>query len=284
MTDIRRDGAYGSKDSGGGLFRGGYLGSGINATSGADTVQQPTKTPGVPIDAVSRRETMVYFNDFLRIEDIADYVLTEIGTVTDGAIIPAVPNGVLRLTHDTANEGHGSVQFTNSGVANMGAFMTPAAGRIICFETRVSITDVSDGDWFIGFGEIDTTFISLAGALLANGADNHVGFHHLVADAGVPTLSSAGVALANVQSTQLGAGLNYSGNTVSATVSDATYHKYGIRVVGTTSIEFYLDDKLVHVRTSDNAFAEPMTPTFGNIANGTEQAMDIDYVLVTTTR
>jgi len=273
MPDLRSSGIFADKNSGGGAFR-----SASKTTTNTGGTGFISHVPGVPIDIVSRRDVAVYFTDFFETADATAFTATEIGTADDAAVIAAEPNGVYRASHDTANEGWGSIQQAQS------ALMTAAAGRIITFEASVSITDVSDGDWFIGIGEVDTTFLSNAGALLANGADNHIGFHHLVADAGVPTLSSAGVAVANVQSTQLGSGTDHNGSTISATVSDATFHKYGIRLVGVDEIEFYFDDKLVHVRTSDDDFAEPMAITFANIANGTEQAMDIDYVFASSTR
>lgn len=275
MPDLRSSGAFADKNSGGGLFRGNYIASSGNPN---------TKTPGVPIDIVSQRDWSIFRQDFQRVEEIDDWVGTEIGTSGTFAITAGAPNGILNLSSTTANEGYGSFQFSSSGVANQGAFITAAANRIVCYEVRVAIDDVDDADWFIGIGEVDTTFISLAGALLANGADNHVGFHHLIADSGVPTLSSSGTALANVDSTQLGSGINRFGSTVSFTIADTTFHKYGIRIVGTAGIEFYIDDILVHVRTSGTVFDTAMTPTFCMIANGSAVDMDIDYVMVATTR
>jgi hypothetical protein len=273
MPDLKSSGIYADTRSGGGAFR-----SAAKTTTNTGGTGFVEPAPGVPMDIISHRDVAVYWTDFFETADATAFTATEIGTADDAAVVAAEPNGVYRASHDTANEGWGSIQQAQS------ALMTAAAGRIITFEARVSITDVSDGDWYIGIGEVDTTFLSNAGAILANGGDNHIGFHHIVADAGVPTLSSAGVAVANVQSTQLGSGVDHNGSTVSFTLSDATFHKYAIRLVGLDLIEFYIDDKLVHVRTSDDDFAEPMAITFANVANGTEQAMDIDYVFASSTR
>ena len=274
MPSINSSGIFADKKSGGGLFRG---------TTDFNSDNPNLVVPGTPIDLVSRRDVMVFWEDFHRIGASDDWAATEIGTCDNAAIVNNQPNGIYRATHDTANEGFGSIQPINAGAS--GSFLTPAADRVIVFEARVSITDVSNGDWFIGLGTGDTTFLSLAGALLATGGDNHAGFHHLVADAGVPTLSAAGGGLANVENIEYGAGTSPTGSTLSVpTLTDATFHKYGVRIEGTTRIEFYVDDRLVGIQELDNALAAVMTPTFSNIANGTEQAMDIDYVLCTQTR
>lgn len=274
MPDIRHTGIAADVRSGGGLFRG---------TTVLNTNTANTHVQGSPIDLVSRRDTMTYFTDFLSVSDASAWTATEIGTCDDAAVVNDGLNGIYRATHDTANEGFGSIQPIGAG--NPAGYLVAAAGRVIVFEARVSITDVSNGDWYIGLGEPDSTFLSLAGALLDVGGDNHAGFHHLVADAGVPTLSAAGTALANVESIEYGAGVSRAGYTLPVpTLTDATYHKYGIRIEGTTSIEFYVDDYLVGIQELATAFDTEMCPTFANIANGTEQAMDIDYVLVTQTR
>jgi hypothetical protein len=276
--DIRSSGIFGDTKSGGGLFRGLLA---VNATAGGAN----TKVAGTPGDAIARRQTGVMFHDFIDNNDIIQYVVTNITSGTAVTSANSV-NGAMLLTAATNNQGLGSVQFDDASVDNAAAFITPAANRVIVFEASVAINDVSQCDWFVGLGEVDTTFLTSAGALAANGADNHAGFHHLVADAGVPTLSSAGTALANVDSTQLGAGTNQAGHTLSGTMADATQHKLGVRIEGTSGVEFYLDDALVHTRTSSTIFdvTAPMTPTFCLIGGLASADMTVDYCLVAQSR
>jgi hypothetical protein len=276
MPDIRSSGIFADSKSGGGAFQG---------SKTAQTTQVPrTYTPGAPIDAISHREVGVVFHDFVSLDDIANYVVTNDTSGTALTEAGSV-NGAMILVADTVNQGLVAVQHTASTGAR--AHLTAAANRIICFEARVSMELPSQNDWFIGIGEIDSgpDFMAVTGAILANGADNHIGFHHIVANAGVPVLSSAGVAFANVQPTSLGSGVDYLGNTISVdAIADATTYKFGFRLVGTTAIEFYLDDELVHVRTSDDAFAEPMTPTICLIGGAADSDMTVDYIMTTQTR
>lgn len=273
MASIESRGIFADTKSAGGLYRG-------TETVTADTANGPNrrnKIPGAPIENVSQREWTSRFTDFTVATDQSEMVTTDIGSVTTETIEFGAAGGRVGLwTHDTANEGFGSIQQALWG-------FTAVAGRTIVFEASVSNADWTESDWFIGFGEVDTTFMSLAGALAANGADNFVGFTSLDTSATV-TLSSAGIALANRQDTTLGEGVDYNNSTVSQTLTDATFHQFGIRIEGTTGIEFYVDGKLVHVRTSDDAFAEIMVPTFTMLAGGAENAFNIDWFNMAATR
>lgn len=268
MPNIRSTGIFADESLADGQFRG--------------TLNGNVKVPGAVIEAIGRREGSAIFHDFIDNNDVDQYVVTNItsgtATVTAGS-----PNGLLRLTATTANQGLGSVQMADTTGAV--GHITAAASRVIIFEARCTLgADLSVFDWYIGLGEVDTTFMLAGGALDPNGSDNHAGFHHIVANAGVPNLSSSGTAASNVQQTALGSGTNRTNRTVTASVTDATAHKFGIRIEGTNRIEFYLDDKLVHARTGTVAFDTAMTPTFTLIADGTARTMDVDYMLVTQTR
>lgn len=240
---------------------------------------------GVPSELVSQRDRAGAFWHFIKDEEIDSFTVTNITSGT-AAILAASINGAMRLTATTQNQGLGSVQVAASSA---GAFLTPAAARTtpgftdqpreIFFEVGVTLSDVDNFDWFIGLGEVDTTFMSNAGALLANGGDNHVGFHHVLADAGVPAYSYCGVAVANVARTAFTAG-----SEASATVSDATYTQLGLKIIGTSTVEFWVDGVIRHRQTIANALAEPLTPTFCLIADGDAETMDVDYLLVAQTR
>ena len=264
MPNIRSTGIFADDTSG--LFRGTYLAA------------TKVKVPGAGIELLGQREVISKFWDFTGLDEIGDWVATELGTVDDYTNeIGTSGGGVMVSTHNTNDEGHGSIQATCCGMA-------PAAGRVIAFEVAMSITSIAEGDWFVGIGEVDTTFIHTDGTLLANGADNFVGFHSLDTATTI-NMSSAGIALANRQDTVLGAGVNYTGQTLTVTQpADLALNTYGCRINGTTSIEFYYNGALVHVRTSDDAFAEIMVPSFGNVAGGAEQRMEIDYCIYAATR
>ena len=233
-----------------------------------------------PLEVTAPPRASVLYHDYLNLAEEAEYVATNITSGT-ADIIADVANGVYRLNATTANQGLGSVQYANADNASEGV-AAPAAGVNISFEARVSISDVSDCDWFIGLGEVDTTFMDASGALLANGADNHVGWHHTIADAGIPDLSEAGTALANqADVTQLVGTTGAAGNLL----QDGTYYRFGIRIEGTSTIQFFIDGRPVSARTTmGTVLADGLVPTFTMIANGSAINMDVDYVLVARTR
>jgi hypothetical protein len=116
------------------------------------------------------------------------------------------------------------------------------------------------------------------GALLANGADNHMGFHHVVADAGAVDLSACGTAVANIQT------VTGTGAMASALAVD-TWYRMGGRIDGVDTVTFYLDGLPVSAATTLTAdLADGLVPTFTLIAAGSAAVMSLDYFLVASSR
>jgi len=273
MADITSSGIFADQKSAGGLFRGTYNG-GSSGVGGA-------KVPGATLSAVSRRETVEWFHDFID-ADVTEWVVNQ---VTSGTAVTdeLVANGILTVDCPTVNQGIESLQHDDAAVDNAAGWIVPAADRVICYEARLSVNDVSQSDWYVGLAEIDAAFMGTDGTLGADGTNNMVGFHHLVADAGVPSLTMNGAA-GTIQNTELSAGVDRLGNTVTKTISDDTFHTFGIRIEGTQSVEYYIDDILVHIGTITAAVDTAMTPTFAMMGGAAAAEMLIDYVLVTQTR
>src|SRR5690606_10953903 len=140
----------------------------------------------LPVDLLTQREWVTYFNDFKTAADFGDVItgdgttpdwtVTDIGRVTVGAvgIAPEGENGILQIIPDaTDNEGY-HVQLT--GTDTGGEIWRPASGRIIACEFRFGLGDADDQDYFVGLAEASATLMSSAGALTS---DNFVGFRHL---------------------------------------------------------------------------------------------------------
>lgn len=222
----------------------------------------------VPIDLLMRRDFSIYYTDFHNLE--SEYVATNItsGTID---IVQDLECGFLRLDATTANQGLGSVQYTGGDLSSEGV-ANPGSGRTIMFEIGVQCNLWDDSDWFVGLAETDTTFMSAAGAPLANGGDNMIGFRHLEAGTGVPIPCYAGTAVANLTAPT---------TTYTSALAADSYHRFGARIEGTNRVRFWIDGSPVtDWVTMGTAFDDAMTPTFAMIANGTQVLFDVDYVLV----
>lgn len=221
----------------------------------------------VSAEVNARRQRYYHFSDFDHDEEVTRFTETDItaGTV---ALINAGNAGIMRLSNTTANQGIGSLQFTDAN-----ALLIAAAGRVITFGAGVNINDVSDADWFIGLGETDTTFMSLAGALLTPGSDNMAGFHHLVADVNT------------VDMVQNGAGGTIQNTDAISLPVDDTFIEYGVRITGLQDVEFFMDGiKQGETVITTAAMDTGMVPTFAFISNGNAVTMDVDYAWWSTTR
>ena len=229
----------------------------------------------LPIEAVGKQTASLFHQDFHNSFDEDDWVVTDITSGT-ADIIQDVANGIYRLTATTANQGLGSVQWTNADAASEG-IATPLADRVIAMEARVACNDWSDCDWYVGLGETDTTFLSNAGAILANGGDNHIGFTHRATGDGTPIATFAGTAVANVENPTVSAG--------TTALTDDAYYRFGVRIVNTDEVRFYINGAPITAWTTmGTAFDGGMTLTFGMIANGSAITLDVDYVTVAATR
>jgi hypothetical protein len=281
--NIRSSGIFGDERSHGGLFR---------PTNGTVANGVAPVNPTAPGDIISRAEVFGYFFDFTDETNELDltnqWEAVDVGTMTlnpSTFIVIGGHGGILRLDSD-ATDGDGNwISLTLD--QSLGYGVTPAAGRVITFEARVTHADWDTEHYFIGLIEdvggsagLDTNGDMLAGV-------EYVGFHYNDDDdtptqAGIPRLILAGGNNTEVTT----APVDRNGQTVSIGAgTDSTFRRFGVRIIGTTGIEWYVDDKLVGVATAASAFTAPLYPGFGSVMNeATGDEMDIDYVLVTATR
>jgi hypothetical protein len=235
------------------------------------------------MELINRRNYTTYFNDFIEIADFGaavtgsgtagDWTVTAIGTMTVGtaAITGDSESGLLTLTPDaTDNEGY-HIQMTAADSA--GELWTPATGRVISFEAYVTAGDWDGQDYFIGLAETSATLVGATGALTC---DNLVGFHHLIADVGLIQCVHTGTADAN--ETRVG-----TANPVIFT--DSALHRFGVRVINTNRVEWFVDGQLVRRATMTVPFDDKMCISFGNVgSNAATDILAIDYVTVSQTR
>lgn len=246
----------------------------------------------LPVDLLTQREWVTYFNDFKTAADFGDVItgddttpdwtVTDIGTVTTGTVGIATDtqNGVLQIIPDaTDNEGY-HVQLTGTDTA--GEIWRPASGRIIACEFRFGVGDADDQDYFVGLAEVSATLMSSAGALTS---DNFVGFRHLQSVGnGILRCIAAGTDTTN-QTDYGAANTTALSNSTAPATTQANFVRAGFRIIGTNQVDFYLNGQRVQTATLGTAFDDNMTISFANVGSGAAtDAMYIDYVMVAQTR
>jgi hypothetical protein len=174
------------------------------------------------------------------------------------AVLADTVNGILRLTSAATTD--------NDGASIQGnEVFLPATGVTIWFEARIRASDADQHDGFIGLCE---NFATNPEACLT--ASNRIGFQINDEDASILCKSEVADTEASTDS-----GVDQ---------ADATFNVVGFKINGTSSIEFYVDRKLVATHTS--VPATELTPAFFNLsgnATGTHTA-DVDYISVVATR
>ena len=271
---------YGSDNAGGGLY------------------------DDLPIEIQNRRFRSYVFYDFTDLlqDDTGAtnlWTTTALVASTAPAIITSPVNngGFLRVTSDGVDaQGLGSFQTSVSTMlVSTAAQADGTSKRVISMGTRLKVSDWSASDWFWGLADFDTTLMGTTGLLLTTGADNFVGFHHIVdavAQGGITgpdgndvRLASAGTAVANYQATLLSAAQVPKAVPTDAAI-DGVVVELGLRLIGNNVVEYYVDGRLRHRRLMSNAFAASLTlcPSFAHVSNGSTVNMDVDYVWWCTTR
>lgn len=264
----------------------------------------------VPIDILSRTQRLGYFIDFIEPtvnSGTGAMVSTTLTGVTSSAVLAAADNGIYQVVSDgTTAHGIGSLQFTGTTAAlyapsqdflnpSTSAALDGSTSRHIAFGCRMRISDFSNHDWFVGLAGIDTTLILGTGLLATTGADNFVGFHHVVhansqggltgPDGNAVRYAAAGGGVANYQAVL--------STSTSATVPQAlpadsavdnVFFEFGVRIRGTTFAEFYINRTLRHRMTLTNALAAKLVPSWGFIDNGAAVTSQIDYFWAMQTR
>jgi len=263
----------------------------------------------VPVDILSRTQRATIFTDFNEPTENSTtgaWVSTAVTAVTTSAVVASAPNGIYRITNTVDAQGCGSLQMIGSTAALYApaqAWLTPSLTaavdgglhRTISFGARVSINPFNISDWFIGLAGIDSTLLLATGLLATTGFDNGAGFHHMVhanpqggltgPDGNDVRFAAAGAAVANYQAV-----LSSSTNalvrvpTPAAASVDGIFFEYGIRIVGTSRVDFFINRRMRHRMLLTNALASTLVPSFALISNGNACTMDIDYVWASQTR
>jgi hypothetical protein len=158
--------------------------------------------------------------------------------------------GILTVTTNDADNDAVSAQLN-------GEMFAPAAGRKIMFTTRLKIADVSITDWAIGLAVADTDILGgVADSIMFRCPDSTGDIDYVVEKSSTETTADT---LKNI--------------------SDATYVKLGFQVVGTTRVEFYVDDAVVANVTTNIPDDVTLSPffTFRNSSAAVTTA-SIDYI------
>lgn len=236
--------------------------SGINETAG----QLSTKLwRGLDTDLVAQgpRPNVEFFyeNFFGPIE-----AMTSAGSNKQGQLVLAttgdvssagVQGGGLLIDSDSTTDNQGANFFVP------GAVVTPAAGRTICFETRLSATDIASGIQLVA-GLVDADDVATQMSADALTATDFMTFYSTGATgtAGLIKFSSTTASIAGA--TTVSSGIH--------TLTASTYVQLGFRVNGLDNVEVYADGALVDSTTITTATipsATPLRPVFACITVGT---------------
>jgi hypothetical protein len=201
----------------------------------------------------------VIFEDFNDIDaaTLAGYTVTQASTGTF-----ALTDEVGGVALADCNSG---TQHQGVNIQKLGLSIKPAADKDIWYECRFKVVDTATtAQIFVGLADIDGTLLP-SGALDANA--DYVGLTVLTTLAGVSELSAC---KATAQSQVTGI----------KTLVEGTYVKFGFKINGVTSIEYWIDDvKGSSTLLTANIPIVDMTPTFVCQADSTtDPILHIDYV------
>lgn len=213
-----------------------------------------------PVNAAMHDPGMahVIFEDFNNIDaaTLAGYTATQ---ATSGTWALTDEVGGVAL----ADSGAG-VQHQGINVQKLGLSLKPAADKDIWFEARFKVVDsATTAQVFVGLADIDGTLLP-SGALDANA--DYVGLTVLTTLAGVAELSAC-KATAQGQVTGI------------KTLVEDTYVKFGFKINGVTSIEYWIDDvKGSSTLLTANIPIVDMTPTIVcQCDSTTDPILHLDY-------
>lgn len=201
----------------------------------------------------------MYFDDFHQYV-AGDWTVTAAGGGT-AALATSAPcvGGVLRLTTANADDDLVSLQ-------RVGHAFVPTAGSTIYFETRIQTSEATQQDWVFGLGITDTTPLAIGDCILfqKDDGDTQIDFK---------TISSSG---ATSQDSNI------------ATHAAATYVKLGFKVIGTSQVDYWVND-VKKGSFATNIPTVPLRVTMAIQDGDTGAALgaltgSVDYVMVAQTR
>lgn len=150
-----------------------------------------------------------------------------------------------------------------------GETILPAAGRIIRYEARVKPTNLSN-QFFIGLAVEDTTVIAAG----ENSTANHIGW-----ELGATDIASDGTQLYGYA--EKAGTRNVARGIASGVLTSGSWVNVGFRVIGTSKIEWIVNNVIVDETTitSSNIPVTEMTPTLVCQSEGTTQpTLEVDYI------
>ena len=195
-----------------------------------------------------------YFDDFHTFDtDQTEWTLTQ--TNAGSTVLSDEANGALLITTDTADNDSEEYQL-------LGESFLPAAGRNIWFEARYNVSHASDLDYLIGLSATDTAMIdNNANAIFFSGTDDTAAIDFKVTGSSI--LSSA-------------TGLK--------TTVAATYYKVGFKVIGTSAVEYYVDDVFAGTIKTNIPTTEMRISFAVQAGSNAARALEIDYIKCVQTR
>ena len=199
----------------------------------ANFVRTPDISNGVDMGALAGAKRVQALEDFSGYGYATDFVEhVPAGTALSGWVVTAVNTSTVA----SADEVGGAITILSDTAENDGLqaqqseIYKPTAGTDIVFSTKVKLLDVLASDLFVGLAKTDTTILAsnpdaMCGFILADGAAD---LKYIVRDAGVGAAADTGVNLVN-----------------------NTYVVLGMKVYGTTKVEFFVDGEKVATVTTN---------------------------------
>lgn len=180
---------------------------------------------------------------------LGDYIVT---AATSGTAVPGGWNpSVLVVSAGAATQGQGVT------IQSRGSIFVPADNRTIVLSAKVKLVSPTTSQFFFGLSVYDTTLI----ASNENSSANHIGFEM----GATSQAANAG----KLQFYTESGGTRTTVANVHTLVAD-TYVRLGIKIIGTSLVEIYVDDVLVGTSTTNIPTSE-MSLSIVNQANGTTE-------------
>ena len=202
---------------------------------------------------------------FSMVADAGEWFVTRTATGTPTlTVLDDGANGYLKILNGTADNDLTNLQLN-------GESFKLRAGKMLVFESKFNITDLTYGEFFIGLSITDT---AIMGTYVTSGSSDHIGFAML----------SAGPSLLYAVDKD-NAGTDSSVDT-GIDLVDATDVTVRIEIDGISVARFYVDGVLVGTDTANLPDNEAMTPTveLRNYGGTTAAIMNIDYIRVAANR
>tara|TARA_Y100000310_G_scaffold344784_1_gene459489 strand:+ start:1103 stop:1900 length:798 start_codon:yes stop_codon:yes gene_type:complete len=247
-----------------------------------------------PIGAFANTQWVEYFNDFtsrgndFNVAANTDWLVTQVsggGTAVIEVVVGNLGMGVLRLDCPADNDGP-IVQYDGLeaaglsplGITPIAATAGSAAATDAVFASRFRMLDVSAQGIFVGLAELNATSAIRATPEGAITSDTHIGFAQADSDAGAIYFTVAGDDdTAAVTETSV----------IASALADSEWIEVAVRATGTDRYRGYVrtgGQKTKWTKVADgilgsgNTWDAQMLISLANVAGGTGDDLDVDYV------